>query len=444
MAEQDDLIDYSSDEEQVPAIKTAAKPAAGVKKAGLVGEDDGQKKGSYVGIHATGFRDFLLKPELLNAIVECGFEHPSEGNGTGLTFAVQQECIPQAILGMDVLCQAKAGVGKTAVFVLACLQQLETSETLTATSTDPQVIVLCHTRELAFQIKNEFTRFTKFLDVKTAVFYGGTSTTANAETLKNDKPHVIVGTPGRVCALIRDGTLKMGNIKHFILDECDKLLDSLDMRRDVQEIFKSTPHHKQVMMFSATLSKEIRPICKKFMQNPLEILVDDQTKLTLHGLQQYYVMLEETAKNKMLSDLLDNLEFNQVVIFVKSVARADQLHWLLESCNFPSMCIHSRMPQEERIKRYSSFKAFSKRILVATDIFGRGIDMERVNVVINYDMPDSTVSYLHRGLAITFTSSEDDKTMLKSIQEQFEVNIPAMPDKIDVSTYSKRLVYPAQ
>jgi ATP-dependent RNA helicase UAP56/SUB2 len=118
-------------------------------------------------------------------------------------------------------------MGKTAVFVLACLQQLETSGTLTASSADPQVIVLCHTRELAFQIKNEFTRFTKFLDVKTAVFYGGTSTSANSEALKNDKPQVIVGTPGRVCALIRDGILKLGNIKHFILDECDKLLDSL-------------------------------------------------------------------------------------------------------------------------------------------------------------------------------------------------------------------------
>jgi ATP-dependent RNA helicase UAP56/SUB2 len=142
--------------------------------------------------------------------------------------------------------------------------------------------------------------------------------------------------------------------------------------------------------------------------------VDDQTKLTLHGLQQYFKTLQESEKNKMLSDLLDSLEFNQVVIFVKSVARADQLHWLLESCNFPSMCIHSRMPQEERysfrfhhisylsvrIKRYSSFKAFSKRILVATDIFGRGIDMERVNVVINYDMPDSPDSYLHRVLSI--------------------------------------------
>jgi ATP-dependent RNA helicase UAP56/SUB2 len=116
----------------------------------------------------------------------------------------------------------------------------------------------------------------------------------------------------------------------------------------VQEIFRATPHHKQVMMYSATLSKDIRPVCKKFMQNPLEIFVDDETKLTLHGLQQYYVKLEENAKNRKLNDLLDSLEFNQVCIFVKSVARANQLNKLLVECNFPSICIHSAMPQEER------------------------------------------------------------------------------------------------
>jgi ATP-dependent RNA helicase UAP56/SUB2 len=128
---------------------------------------------------------------------------------------------------MDVLCQAKSGMGKTAVFVLSCLQQLETS--ITGGNQDPTVVVLCHTRELAYQIKNEFTRFCKFLDVKTAVFYGGTSINQNVEVLKNEKPQVIVGTPGRMCALIRDGHLNMKNIKHFILDECDKLLDSLGL-----------------------------------------------------------------------------------------------------------------------------------------------------------------------------------------------------------------------
>ncbi|KAF9395095.1 Suppressor of the cold-sensitive snRNP biogenesis mutant brr1-1 [Mortierella sp. AD011] len=217
------------------------------------------------------------------------------------------------------------------------------------------------------------------------------------------------------------------------------------MRRDVQEIFRATPHHKQVMMFSATLSKDTRVTCKKFMQNPLEIYVDDETKLTLHGLQQYFVGITEAQKNRKLNDLLDSLEFNQVCIFVKSVARADQLNKLLVECNFPSICIHGSMPQEERIARYKSFKEFNKRILVATDVFARGLDVSRVNVVINYDVPDAADTYLHRvgragrfgtkGLAITFVADDKDAEVLKSIQSRFEVQIPELPEEIDVSTY---------
>lgn len=417
----EELIDYEEDETLQPvAAATTATPAGPVKKG-------------YVGIHSTGFRDFLLKPELLRAIGDCGFEHPSE---------VQQECIPQAILGMDVLCQAKSGMGKTAVFVLATLQQIE------ATPGQVSVLVLCHTRELAFQIKNEYGRFAKYMpSIKTAVFYGGTSIKKDEELLKNEAecPNIIVGTPGRILALLREKALTLKNCKHFVLDECDKMLEALDMRKDVQDIFKQTPHEKQVMMFSATLSKEIRPICKKFMQNPLEIYVDDETKLTLHGLQQYYVKLQESEKNRKLTDLLDALEFNQVVIFVKSVSRANELNKLLASCNFPSVCIHSGMKQEERIARYKSFKEFNKRIMIATDIFGRGIDIERVNIVINYDMPDGADSYLHRvgragrfgtkGLGITFVSTPEDSTILNQVQERFEVNITELPAQIDVSSY---------
>jgi ATP-dependent RNA helicase UAP56/SUB2 len=127
------------------------------------------------------------------------------------------------------------------------------------------------------------------------------------------------------------------------------------MRRDVQEIFRQTPHDKQVMMFTATLNKEIRPICKKFMQNPLEIYVDDEAKLTLHGLQQHYVKLQESEKNKKLTDLLDALEFNQVCIFVKSVSRANELNRLLVECNFPSICIHSGLTQDERYHEIFEF-----------------------------------------------------------------------------------------
>merc|ERR1711939_6790 len=327
--EEEELLDYE-DEEQVET----AKEGEGVEK----------QKG-YVGIHTSGFKDFLLKPELQRAIQDCGFEHPSE---------VQSECIPQAILGMDVLCQAKSGMGKTAVFVLTTLQQLDPQEG------EIGVVVLCHTRELAYQINDEF---------------------------------------------------------------------------------------------SATLSKEIRAVCKKFMTDPvMEVFIDDESKLTLHGLQQHYVKLAENEKNRKLNDLLDALEFNQVIIFVKSPDRAKTLNQLLCDCNFPSIATFGRLKQEERIEKYKAFKNFDKRILVSTDMYGRGVDFEKVNVVINYDMPESSDynagaadCYLHRvgrsgrfgtkGLAITFVSTADDSTTLEEIQSRFEVNITELPEEIDTSTY---------
>ena len=223
------------------------------------------------------------------------------------------------------------------------------------------------------------------------------------------------------------------------------MLEKLDMRRDVQLIFKATPHEKQVMMFSATLSKEIRPVCRKFTQHPIEIYVDDESKLTLHGLQQYYVKLSEQQKNRKLNDLLDALDFNQVVIFVNGVRRCKELNKLLNECSFPSMAIYGGLDQEERLDRYNKFKEYKSRILVSTDIFGRGVDFERVNIVFNYDMPDSADQYLHRvgrsgrfgtkGLGITFVSSPEDSSILEAVQSRFEVEITEMPETIDVSTY---------
>ncbi|GAB1604958.1 spliceosome RNA helicase DDX39B [Argonauta hians] len=417
---ENELLDYEEEDNETTADGTGDGPA---KK---------DVKGTYVSIHSSGFRDFLLKPELLRAIVDCGFEHPSE---------VQHECIPQAILSMDVLCQAKSGMGKTAVFVLATLQQLEPVDGQVS------VLVLAHTRELAFQISKEYERFSKYMNnVKIAVFFGGLPIKKDEEVLKKNCPHIVVGTPGRILALTKTSkTLVLKHVKHFILDECDKMLNELDMRRDVQEIFRMTPHEKQVMMFSATLSKEIRPVCKKFMQDPMEVYVDDDSKLTLHGLQQHYVKLKDNEKNRKLFELLDVLEFNQVIIFVKSVQRCMALAQLLVEQNFPAIAIHRAMTQEERLSRYQQFKDFQKRILVATNLFGRGMDIERVNIVFNYDMPDDSDTYLHRvaragrfgtkGLAITFVSDENDAKVLNDVQDRFEVNITELPDEIDISSY---------
>uniref|UniRef100_A0AAQ4PJW7 RNA helicase n=1 Tax=Gasterosteus aculeatus aculeatus TaxID=481459 RepID=A0AAQ4PJW7_GASAC len=432
MAETDvdnELLDYEEDEEPqgVPESGTPAN-----KK---------EVKGSYVSIHSSGFRDFLLKPELLRAIVDCGFEHPSEGKGQFWDRIISmflniKSCLQLSFLSFS----AKSGMGKTAVFVLATLQQIEPVDGQVS------VLVMCHTRELAFQISKEYERFSKYMPtVKVSVFFGGLAIKNDEEVLKKNCPHIVVGTPGRTLALIRNKTLNVKNIKHFVLDECDRMLEQLDMRRDVQEIFRVTPHEKQVMMFSATLSKEIRPVCRKFMQDPMEVFVDDETKLTLHGLQQYYCKLKDSEKNRKLFDLLDVLEFNQVVIFVKSVHRCVALSQLLVEQNFPAIAIHRGMAQEERLSRYQQFKDFQRRILVATNLFGRGMDIERVNIVFNYDMPEDSDTYLHRvaragrfgtkGLAVTFVSDETDAKTLNDVQDRFEVNVAELPEEIDISSY---------
>jgi len=347
------------------------------------------------------------------------------------------------MIGVDILCQAKSGMGKTAVFVLTTLHQLPE---------DPKpcsALILCHNRELAYQIKKEFQRFqTQMPDIRTEVIYGGVPLNEHITLLKGvKKPHIVVGTPGRVLQLVKRGDLDLSNIQIFVLDECDKMLEEVDMRGDVQAIFKTTPPKKQVMMFSATMSNDVKNICRKFMRNQFEIFIDNQAKLTLHGLKQYYLKIEEEQKIKKLIDLLDSLHFNQVIVFVKSVDRAQMLDTILRKDNFPSIAIHRNLEQDERIKRYTDFKNFKHRIMVSTDIFGRGIDIEKINVVFNFDMPQDPDSYLHRvgragrfgtkGLAISFVSSPDDLSTLDAIQKRFEVKIEELPTTIDSSSYSK-------
>merc|ERR1719495_839543 len=178
---------------------------------------------------------------------------------------------------------------------------------------------------------------------------------------------------------------------------------------------------------------------------PMEVYVDDEAKLTLHGLQQHYVKLKDNEKNRKLFELLDVLEFNQVIIFVKSVQRCMALAQLLVEQNFPAIAIHRAMTQQERLSRYQQFKDFQKRIMVATNLFGRGMDIERVNIVFNYDMSEDSDTYLHRvaragrfgtkGLAISFVADEDDAKISNQVQERFEVNVSELPGEIDVSTY---------
>jgi len=390
--------------------------------------------GSYVGASAASFQDMLLKNELMSAIRDAGFEHPSE---------VQHRAIPAAMTGQDLICQAKSGMGKTAVFVLATLQQIDPKDGIIDT------VVLCHTRELAYQISAEFQRFSKYLKsvngVKIGVVFGGMPYEQNKQMIEEEKPHILIGTPGRMLHLLRNpSVIKLKNVQRFILDECDNMLNELQMRRQVQDIFKETPQDKQVMLFSATINAEVRTICRKFTKKAEEIFVDDKN-LTLHGLAQYFVKLAENEKNRKLNDLLDALEFNQVVIFVKSKVRASQLDQLLRKCAFPSECVHANMTQPQRLDIYKKFKDFKCRILVSTDLFGRGVDIEKVNIVINYDTPADSDTYLHRvgragrfgtkGLGITFVSTAEDQKTLDEVQSRFEVKIQPLPKEIETSSY---------
>lgn len=336
-------------------------------------------------------------------------------------------------------------MGKTAVFVLSILHQIQPVDG------EISAIVMTHTRELSVQIKKEFERFKKYLTapaIRVEMIVGGMDIAPQKEILKSNTPHIIVGTPGRISALANEGALSLKNVKFFVLDECDKLLDQSDMRQQMQETFRKTPHDKQVMMFSATFSPEARKTAKKFMQDdPLEIFIDDASKLSLDALVQYYVKVEESNKITKLMDILDMLEnFNQVIIFVKSVPRCTALAQVLERANFPTTFIHARLKQTERNQRFQDFKDFKSRILLSTELLGRGVDFERVNVVVNYDMPIDDTSYLHRvaragrfgtkGVAISFISNETDQQVLDAVQAKYTSQIPEMPAEVPASTYS--------
>lgn len=418
---EDDLLDYEPVEDE----ETLDKPTASAADT---------KKGHYVGLQSSTFKDFLLKPAILRAVTDCGFEHPSE---------VQQYCIPQATLGIDLLCQAKAGMGKTAVFVLSTLHLIDFDESHTA------CVVMVNTREMAIQIQKEYLRFTKFIpEAVVSVLIGGIPKAAQKEEIEKKNPHIIIGTPGRMSEFARTGVMKLDQVKFFVMDECDKLLDNADMRGDIQQIFLKTPHEKQVMMFSATMPDEVRVLARKFMSpDAAQILIDNENDLVLHGLQQFYIKVSEAEKTRKLTDLLDSIDFNQLIIFVSKQNRAKELCNLLKESNFPAVCMHARLKQTERTELYKLFKDNKARIMVSTDLLGRGIDVERVNVVINYDFPIDGDTYIHRvgragrfgtnGLAISMVASDDDVKLFDEVKAKFSVDIGELPDSIDTSTYMR-------
>jgi len=418
----DDLPQYDSDEsdgkEEAPATKGAGSA-------------------DHISTTAASFRDFLLKPEILRAINDCAFEHPSK---------VQEEAIPDGLAGNDIVAQAKSGMGKTAVFVVVTLERINADDGL-------QCVCVVHTRELAYQVAKEFERFKTYIEPKITVhaIYGGIPLPQQEKDLKDDPPHVIVACPGRLKVLIQRKALDMSNLKVFVIDEVDKVLEKADMRQDVQEIFYKTPKNKQTMCFSATMPAEIKGTVMKFVRNPKEIFIDAD-KLTLHGLSQFYIKLEEGQKTRKLTDLMDILEFNQVVIFVRDRKRCHSLNKILQESKFPSIELHSDMDATERIATYNKFKKFEARIMVTTDLGARGLDIERVNIVFNYDFPIEADTYMHRvgragrfgnkGMAISFVSTTadpsgkiNDDEIFEKVQSRFAVKVEPLPDEIDLTSY---------
>jgi len=352
--------------------------------------------------------------------------------------------LPHSLTGCDILCQGKAGMGKTAIFIFTIINRILKKEIKGELS----CLILCHTRELAYQISKEFARFSKGLEIKTCLLIGGDNEKNQAKELKEKPiPNIIIGTPGRILSLTKKNVLNLNNIQAFVIDECDKMLNALDMRADVQKIFKKTPCDKQVMMFSATLPEETKVVCKKFMRKPVEVIVNEEGKEHLEKLQQFYVKLEEKEKNGKLFDILDNVQFNQVIIFVNSIVRCETLNDMLTKNNFPSIAIHADLPQEERIKLFDLFKEFKKRVMVATELYGRGVDFLKVNTVINYDMSNTAEAYIHRvgragrfgtkGITITFLASEEDQKIFDELTKNYpNIKATVLPDQIDKNIYS--------
>ncbi|KAL8325269.1 hypothetical protein RB597_008505 [Gaeumannomyces tritici] len=329
------------------------------------------------------FYAFSLKTEILNAIENCGFEHASE---------VQRICIPQAVMGKDIICQASSGLGKTAVFVLSTLQQTEPVASVCS------ALVLCHTCELALQIYTEYKRFSKHMpDINIAVFFGGRPLHKDIDLLQNNSthPHIIISTPGRLKALMRWGKLRLDGLRTLVLDECDQMIGQPDIYRDVQDIFRCIPQNqRQFMVFSATLSDDIKQICKAEMREPIEVQIKGTISKTL---RQDYIVLNEEEKINRLYDLLGEVPFRQAIIFVRSAGRSTWVNRSLQKRGFYSIEIHSGISQDDRIHCYNQLKHSDvMRICVATDVFSRGINLEGVDLVINYDMPANADSYLHR------------------------------------------------
>ena len=373
------------------------------------------------------FEDYFLKRELLMGIFEKGFERPSP---------VQERAIPIILQNRNVLARAKNGTGKTAAFIIPCLEK-----------TDPvkkhiQVLILIPTRELALQTSAVVRELGKHMKVECMVSTGGTS--LKDDIMRLYKPvHVLVGTPGRILDLSEKGVAILTGCHTLIMDEADKLL-SPEFEPLLEKLVLHCSPERQICLFSATFPVSVKKFKDKFIHHPYEInLMDD---LTLKGITQFYAFVEERQKVHCLHTLFTKLEINQSVIFCNSVNRVELLAKKITELGYSCFYIHAKMQQSHRNRVFHEFRNGSTRHLVSSDLFTRGIDIQSVNVVINFDFPKTSETYLHRigragrfghlGLAINLITF-DDRFNLYRIESELATEIKPIPPTIDRELYCK-------
>jgi len=368
------------------------------------------------------FDDMNLKEELLRGVFAYGFEKPS---------AIQQRAILPVIKGHDVIAQAQSGTGKTATFSISILQSIDIS------IRKCQALVLSPTRELAQQIQKVVLALGDYMDCKCHACIGGTNVRDDMKILEAGV-HVVVGTPGRVWDMINRRALDADHIKMFVLDEADEML-SRGFKEQIYEVFQLLPPQTQVVLLSATMPPDVLEVTKNFMRDPIRILVK-RDELTLEGIKQFYVSVEkEEWKLDTLCDLYETVTITQAIIFCNTRRKVDWLTEKMQSREFTVSAMHGEMTQSEREVIMREFRSGSSRVLITTDLLARGIDVQQISLVINYDLPANRENYIHRigrggrfgrkGVAINFVTNEDVR-MLRDIEQFYNTQIEEMPMNI--------------
>jgi len=371
------------------------------------------------------FEDFFLKRELLMGIFEKGFERPSP---------IQEEAIPIILQDRNVLARAKNGTGKTAAYIIPCLEKTDTA------AKHIQVLILIPTRELALQTSAIVKEIGKHMGVQCMVTTGGTSLKDDIMRLYNTV-HIVVATPGRILDLSSKKVADLSKVKTIIMDEADKLL-SPEFQPVLEQIINNCDPEHQICLFSATFPVTVKAFCKKFVPSPYSINLMDE--LTLRGITQFYAYVEERQKVHCLNTLFSKLEINQSIIFCNSVNRVELLAKKITELGYSCYYIHAKMQQANRNRVFHEFRNGATRHLVTSDLFTRGIDIQSVNVVINFDFPKNSETYLHRigrsgrfghlGLAVNLIT-HDDRQGLRRVEQELGTEIRPIPPVIDRSLY---------